>query len=45
MGWFGKFDFGDVGYSYTDHFWAGERREEIRSFVEPGLRSLRGPRC
>lgn len=37
--WFGKFDFGDVGYSYKDHFWAGERWEEIRSFVEPGLRS------
>ncbi|WP_405186691.1 hypothetical protein OG582_25350 [Streptomyces anulatus] len=29
----------NVGYSYKDHFWAGERWEEIRSFVEPGLRS------
>ncbi|WP_030582781.1 hypothetical protein [Streptomyces anulatus] len=39
VGWFGKFDFGDVGSSYKDHFWAGERWEKIRSFVEPGLRS------
>ncbi|MDX3488531.1 hypothetical protein [Streptomyces sp. ID05-18] len=39
VSWFGKFDFGDVGYSYKDHFWAGERWEETRSFVEPGLRS------
>ncbi|MFG3406733.1 hypothetical protein [Streptomyces sp. NPDC048142] len=39
LGWFGKFDFGDVGCSYKDHFWAGERWEEIRSFAEPGLRS------
>ncbi|MDX5523378.1 hypothetical protein [Streptomyces sp. DE06-01C] len=38
-GWFGKFDFGVVGSSYKDHFWAGERWEEIRAFVEPGLRS------
>lgn len=39
IGWFGKFDFGAVGSSYKDHFWAGERWEEIRAFVEPGLRS------
>ncbi|MFD4744759.1 hypothetical protein ACFWOS_04775 [Streptomyces rubiginosohelvolus] len=37
--WFGKFDFGNVGFSYKDHFWAGERWEEIRAFVTPDVRS------
>ncbi|MEU0620094.1 hypothetical protein ABZ329_04400 [Streptomyces rubiginosohelvolus] len=39
VGWFGKFDFGNVGFSYKDHFWAGERWEEIRAFVAPDVRS------
>ncbi|MFF8964066.1 hypothetical protein ACF1BK_15135 [Streptomyces globisporus] len=39
IGWFGKFDFGNVGSSYQDHFRAGERWEEIRAFVDPEVRS------
>ncbi|MFE2977610.1 hypothetical protein [Streptomyces sp. NPDC059258] len=39
VGWFGKFDFGDVGFSYKDHFVASEQWEEIRAFVAPAARS------
>ncbi|WP_262388294.1 hypothetical protein [Streptomyces parvus] len=38
-GWFGKFDFGDVGFSYKDHFVASEQWEEFRTFVAPAVRS------
>ncbi|EWS91779.1 hypothetical protein K7395_24150 [Streptomyces filamentosus] len=38
-GWFGKFDFGAVGFSYKDHFAAGEHWEAIRAFVAPAVRS------
>ncbi|MEU8098507.1 hypothetical protein [Streptomyces rubiginosohelvolus] len=37
--WFGKFDFGDVGFSYKDHFAASEHWEAIRVFVPPAMRS------
>ncbi|MFE7138564.1 hypothetical protein ACFVAG_12530 [Streptomyces sp. NPDC057644] len=39
VGWFGKFDFGHVGFSYKDHFVASEQWEEIRAFVSPEVRS------
>ncbi len=39
VGWFGKFDFGDVGFSYKDHFVASEQWEEFRTFVAPAVRS------
>ncbi|MFI1783306.1 hypothetical protein [Streptomyces rubiginosohelvolus] len=40
IGWFGKFDFGEVGFSYKDHFVASEQWEEIRAFVAPEVRSV-----
>lgn len=39
IGWFGKFDFGDVGFSYKDHFAASRHWEAIRAFVAPEVRS------
>ncbi|MFE5961423.1 hypothetical protein [Streptomyces rubiginosohelvolus] len=39
LGWFGKYDFGAVGFSYKDHFAASEHWEAIRGFVPPAMRS------
>ncbi|MGW6649860.1 hypothetical protein AMK23_08365 [Streptomyces sp. CB02130] len=39
VGWFGKYDFGAVGFSYKDHFAASEHWQATRAFVAPEVYS------
>ncbi|MCC3655865.1 MULTISPECIES: hypothetical protein [Streptomyces] len=41
--WYGRYAFRHAFGSYKAHFWAGERWEDMRAFVDPAVRELLDP--
>ncbi|MGW6058996.1 hypothetical protein [Streptomyces sp. NPDC055189] len=37
--WYARYEFRNTLTSYKPHFWAGERWDKMRRFVQPGLRT------